>query len=199
MGNEQCRQEIKERERGRGKGLKSAEVGRPPATCPAAEDGAGELEADGGNVTQSPSPPPFLPPSFLCRNAFLSPCFTHLPRPPPPFLIPLPYLLHFSHNERFRRLTDALAQNDRISFTSSAAENYQRKRSGGFSAVSLSWHIPRPRNNYARASFGGKERVARYILNFERSQKKHYRRQRYTQSQIKVRCGTRGTEFCLTQ
>lgn len=165
MGNEQCRQEIKERERGRGKGLKSAEVGRPPATCPAAEDGAGELEADGGNVTQSPS--------LLCRNAFLSPCFTQLPphAPTPPFLIPLPYLLHFSHIERFRRLTDALAQNDRISFTSSAAENYQWKRSGGFSAVSISWHIPRPRNNYARASFGGKKRVARYILHFERSQK----------------------------
>lgn len=39
---------------GRRKGLKSAEVGRPPATCPAAEDGAGELEADGGKVTQFP-------------------------------------------------------------------------------------------------------------------------------------------------
>lgn len=47
----------------RGKGLKSAEVGRPPATCPAAEDRAGELEADGGKVTLF----------YLCRNAFLPP------------------------------------------------------------------------------------------------------------------------------
>lgn len=125
MGNEQCRQEIKEWERGRGKGLKSAEVGRPPATCPAAEDGAAELEADGGKVTQPPTPP------FLCRNAFLPPSPPlHLPPPPPPFLIPVPYLLYFSHNERFRHLTGALTQNDRISFPFAAAENYEQKGQG---------------------------------------------------------------------
>lgn len=93
------------------KGLKSAEVGRPPATPPAAEDGAGELEADGGKVTQQPPPPP-----SLCGNAFL---YRRLPL----FLIPL----HVSHKDHSRRLTDALTQNDRISFTSTKAEYYKQE------------------------------------------------------------------------
>lgn len=190
-------------DKGKGKGERErAEVSRSRAATSHLSCRRGRSRRAGGRWWQC-HPVPLsasLPPSlFPLSECFSVPLLYTPTSPPPPFLIPLPYLLHFSHNERFRRLTDALAQNDRISFTSSAAENYQRKRSGGFSAVSLSWHIPRPRNNYARASFGGKERVARYILNFERSQKKHYRRQRYTQSQIKVRCGTRGTEFCLTQ
>lgn len=62
VGNEQCRQE-KKGKRGRavggetgvrqGKGWSQQKVGRPSATCPAAKDGAGELQADGGKVNQS--------------------------------------------------------------------------------------------------------------------------------------------------
>lgn len=126
VGNEQCRQEIKEWERGRGKGLKSAEVGRPPATCPAAEDGAGELEADGGKVTQSaPHRPPFSSVGML----FCPHCYTYR-RPLPRFLSPFTHRLHFFHNEHFRHLTDALTRSDGISFTSSTAENYEQKGQG---------------------------------------------------------------------
>lgn len=148
-------------DKGKGKGERErAEVSRSRPATSHLSCRRGRSRRAGGRWWQC-HPVPLsasLPPSFVP----LSECFSvpllytpTSPRPhPSPFLIPLPYLLHFSHNERFRRLTDALAQNDRISFTSSAAENYQRKRSGGFSAVSISWHIPRPRNNYARASFG---------------------------------------------
>lgn len=71
----------KEMEEGEREGLKSAEVGRPAATCPTAEDGAGEPEADGGKVTQAP---PLL---FLFQEHF-SAAPVHL-RPHPPCLIPV--------------------------------------------------------------------------------------------------------------
>lgn len=116
VGNEQCRQEIKEWERGSGKGLKSAEVGRPPATCAAAEDAARELEADGGKVTQSSLP------SFPLLECFSAPRNTSCHTLPPnsyPSSLPLSFVSHFSH------LTFTLTQNNRTGFTSISSWNYK--------------------------------------------------------------------------
>lgn len=90
-GDKKEREGEEEKKKTKGKGLKSAEAVRPPGTCPAAEDGAGELEADGGKVTLPPSNPP--PPLSSIANAILSPLvrastaptlFPRAPSPPPP-------------------------------------------------------------------------------------------------------------------
>lgn len=111
-------------EEGEREGMKSAEVGRPAATCPTTEDGAGELEADGGNVTQAP---PLL---FLFQECF-SAAPVHLrPHAPMsyPSSLPLSFVSHFSH------LTSNLTPNNKISFTSNSSPTYMKvKRSGATS------------------------------------------------------------------
>lgn len=126
-------------DKGMGKGERErAEVSRSRAATSHLSCRRGRSWRAGGRWrAKSPSllPPPFSVGMLLCP---------HPPPPPPPpppslppmfklpplFLIPISYLLYFSHNELFRHLTDALTGNDRISFTSSTAGNYERKGQG---------------------------------------------------------------------
>lgn len=150
-----------------GKGERErAEVSRSRAATSHLSCRRGQSWRAGGRWRQShPVPPPPFGMLF-CTPPPVTPTTTAL------FLIPLPYLLHWSHNERFRHLTDALTQNDRISFTSTNAENYEQKVKG-FSAVSISRHIPRPWNKYARKKSRMRGKY-RYIHTFrEVTKKKH--------------------------
>lgn len=137
-------------DKGMGKGERErAEVSRSRAATSHLSCRRGQSWKAGGRWRQSHPVPP--PPFGMLFCTPVTPT-TAL------FLIPLPYLLHSSHNEHFRHLTDALTKNDRISFTSTNAEHYEQKVKG-FSAVSISRHIPRPRNKYATVSFRKKSRM----------------------------------------
>lgn len=118
-------------DKGTGKGERErAEVSRSRTATSHLSCRRGRSWRAGGRWWQShpvPAPHPLFP---------LSECFSATPpnhtyrRPFPHFLIPLSSLLYFSRDEHFRRLTAALTQDDRISFTSSAAESYERKGQG---------------------------------------------------------------------
>lgn len=140
-----------------GKGERErAEVSRSRAATSHLSCRRGQSWRAGGRWRQShPVPPP--PFGMLFCTPPVTPTTTAL------FLIPLPYLLHWSHNERF---------------TSTNAENYEQKVKG-FSAVSISRHIPRPRNKYARkkSRMRGK---CRYIHTFREVTKKTLRGGRET-------------------
>lgn len=112
VGNEQCRQEIKEWEKGE---RKRAEVSRSRTATSHLSSRRGRSSGAGGRWRQShPVPLPsfgMLPCTPVTPTATLAPI--SFPRSPP-----FSFVLDFSH------LTCALTQNERISFTSSRAQNY---------------------------------------------------------------------------
>lgn len=115
-------------EEGDREGLKSAEVGRPAATCPTTEDGAGELEADGGKVTQAPPLLSSSSSSSSFRNAFPQPRYTYGHTPHVLSQFSASFICLTFH------LTSNLTPNNKISFTSNSSPTYMKvKRSGATS------------------------------------------------------------------
>lgn len=116
MGNEQCRQEIKEWEKGE---RKRAEISRSRTAASHLSCRRGRSSGAGGRWWQSH---PVTLPSFPLLECFSFPLLHLLPHSPPisyPRSLPVSFFSDFSH------LTYALTQNNRISFTSNSSLNYK--------------------------------------------------------------------------
>lgn len=116
VGNEQCRQEIKEWEKGE---RERAEVSRSRTASCHLSCRRGRRSGAGGRWRQSH---PITLPSFSTFGMLFCTMLHLLPPPPPmsyPSSLPLSFVSHFSH------LTYALTQNHRISFTSNSSQTYK--------------------------------------------------------------------------
>lgn len=125
MGNEQCRQEIKEWEKGE---RERAEVSRSRTATSHLCCRRGRHSGAEGRWWQShpitPRPPTHTHTFSSFGMIFCAP-LNLLPHPPPisyPSSLPLSFVSHFSH------LTYALTQNNRISFTSNSSQTYKESQ-----------------------------------------------------------------------
>lgn len=151
MGNEQCRQEIKEWEKGE---RKRAEVSRSRTATSHLSCRRGRSSGAGGRWRQSHPVP--LPSFGTLSCTPVTPTATLAP-------IPFPRSLPFSFVFDFSHLTCALTQNERISVTSSRARNYTEGH-----MMKCHKRAPRTWYNYTRAGFrkpksriSGKRKVLR--------------------------------------